>query len=203
MNKLLLISLAMYFLTACTQKADDASTEWTTTQPLSNATSISTQDKTPVYSNTKTDIYIDTHTYMQAQAKKLHDELLSTGVQLKQSGSQIVLVIPDHTLFGSNQNTIDEKFKPVLAAVAKIIKEYDKTRIEIVGHSDNTVSMSVGKTNSLRHANAVANFFRLNGVDIHRITVDGAGAQTPIMSNDTNDGRTRNRRVEMTLISIQ
>ena len=58
--------------------------------------------------------------YMDIQAAKLRQELLSTGVQVKQNGNEILLIMPGNITFGSNQATIDAKFEPVLASVAKV-----------------------------------------------------------------------------------
>ncbi|MBR6674663.1 MAG: OmpA family protein [Alphaproteobacteria bacterium] len=54
---------------------------------------------------------------------------------------------------------------------------------------------------SLRRANAVSNYLRLQGVDGNRIVTDGLGSKNPIASNATSAGREQNRRVEITLIN--
>ncbi len=144
-----------------------------------------------------------TGAYMDIQAAKLRQELLSTGVQVQQIDNKIVLIMPGNITFGTNQATIEPQFEPILASVAKVIKEYDKTKIQIIGYTDNTGSIATNNTLSLRRANAVSNFLRLNGVDINRIIVDGLGPQNPIASNKTAKGREQNRRVEMTLINMQ
>ncbi|MBQ3695674.1 MAG: OmpA family protein [Alphaproteobacteria bacterium] len=141
--------------------------------------------------------------YMDIQAAKLRQELLSTGVQVKQNGNEILLIMPGNITFGSNQATIDAKFEPVLASVAKVIKEYDRTKVQIIGYTDSTGSVATNNTLSLRRANAVSNFLRLNGVDINRIIVDGLGPEKPIASNKTAAGREQNRRVELTLIAVE
>lgn len=141
--------------------------------------------------------------YMDVQAAKLRKELLSTGVQVKQTDNEILLIMPGNITFGTNQATIEPQFEPVLASVAKVIKEYDKTKVQIIGYTDNTGSVTTNNALSLRRANAVSNFLRLNGVDINRIIVDGLGPQNPIASNKTAAGREQNRRVEITLINMQ
>ena len=144
-----------------------------------------------------------TGAYMDIQAAKLRQELLSTGVQVQQKDNEILLIMPGNVTFGTNQATIEPKFEPVLASVAKVIKEYDRTKVQIIGYTDNTGSVATNNTLSLRRANSVSNFLRLNGVDINRIIVDGLGPQNPIATNKTAAGREQNRRVEITLINMQ
>ena len=144
-----------------------------------------------------------TGAYMDVQAAKLREELVSTGVQVQQVDNKIILIMPGNVTFGTNQATIEPQFEPVLASVAKVIKEYDKTKVQIIGYTDSTGSVTTNNALSLRRANAVSNFLRLNGVDINRIIVDGLGPQNPIASNKTEQGRQQNRRVEITLINMQ
>jgi len=146
---------------------------------------------------------VGTGAYMDVQAAKLRKELQSTGVKVQQVDNQILLIMPGNVTFGTNQATIEPQFEPVLAAVAKVIKEYDKTKVQIIGYTDSTGTVATNNTLSLRRANAVSNFLRLNGVDINRIIVDGLGPQNPIASNKTTKGREQNRRVEITLINMQ
>ena len=144
-----------------------------------------------------------TGAYMDIQAAKLREELVSTGVQVQQVDNKIILIMPGNVTFGTNQATIETQFEPVLASVAKVIKEYDKTKVQIIGYTDSTGSAATNNALSLRRANAVSNFLRLKGVDINRIIVDGLGSQNPIASNKTEQGRQQNRRVEITLINMQ
>ena len=142
-----------------------------------------------------------TGAYMDLQARKLRQELLSTGVQVQQDGNKIILVMPGNVTFGTNEATIATKFEPVLNSVAKVINEYDKTMVQIIGYTDSTGTVTTNNALSLRRANAVSNYLRLRGVNINRLIVDGLGPQNPIASNHTAEGREQNRRVEITLIN--
>ena len=144
-----------------------------------------------------------TGAYMDAQARKLRQELLSTGVQVQQLDNKIILIMPGNVTFGTNEATIATKFEPVLNSVAKVINEYDKTMVQIIGYTDSTGTVTHNNALSLRRANAVSNYLRLRGVSLSRIIVDGMGPQNPIASNNTATGREQNRRVEITLINPQ
>ena len=144
---------------------------------------------------------LGTGAYMDAQAKKLRMELQGTGVQVAQEGGRVYLIMPGNVTFGTNEATIRSGFKPVLNSVAKVINEYDETMVEIIGYTDSTGTNAVNNALSLRRANAVSNYLRLQGVDGNRIVTDGMGSQNPIASNATAAGREQNRRVEITLIN--
>ncbi len=139
--------------------------------------------------------------YMDVQAKRLRQELLGTGVQVISQNGQVQLIMPGNITFGSNEATIQSSFAPTLNSIAKVIKEYNKTMVQIVGYTDNTGSLAYNNTLSLRRANAVSNYLRLQGISADRIITDGLGPQNPIASNATAQGREQNRRVEIFLIN--
>ena len=144
---------------------------------------------------------VGTGAYMDAQAKKLRQELVGTGVQVISQNGQVQLIMPGNITFGTNEATIQSGFAPTLNSIAKVIKEYNKTMVQIVGYTDNTGSTAYNNTLSLRRANAVSNYLRLQGVSADRIITDGLGPQNPIASNATAQGREQNRRVEIFLIN--
>ncbi len=139
--------------------------------------------------------------YMDIQARKLRQELLNTGVQVAQQGDQIYLIMPGNITFGTNDATIQSGFKPVLNSVAKVIKEYNKTMVQVNGYTDSTGSNATNMALSERRANAVSNYLRLQGVNGNRIITEGFGSANPIASNATAAGREQNRRVEIVLIN--
>ena len=142
-------------------------------------------------------------TYMTEQTEKIQQVLAKTDASVKQEKTAILITLPHKVAFGTNQTTLEQQFEPTLSAMAKIIKEYDRTRIKIIGYTDNVGPVVSNKALSLRRANAISNFLRLNGVDINRIVVDGLGPENPLASNKTVQGREKNHRVEITLTNIQ
>ena len=139
--------------------------------------------------------------YMDLQAQKLRRELLNTGVQVKEINGQVYLIMPGNITFDTNQATIKQGFQPVLTSIAKVLKEYNKTMVQVNGYTDSTGSVATNNTLSLMRANSVSNYLRIKGVDANRIVANGYGSSNPIASNSTALGREQNRRVEIVLIN--
>lgn len=139
--------------------------------------------------------------YMDVQAQKLRRELLNTGVQVKEVNGQIYLIMPGNITFDSNEATIKSGFQPVLNSIALVIKEYNKTMVQVNGYTDSTGSQATNNALSLMRANSVSNYLRIKGVQADRIVANGYGSSNPIASNSTALGREQNRRVEIVLIN--
>lgn len=80
-----------------------------------------------------------------------------------------------------------------------VMKKYPQAEAEIVGHTDSRGSESYNQRLSEQRAQAVADYLTENGIDASRLTVSGAGESAPKASNDTAEGRMKNRRVEVTI----
>lgn len=141
--------------------------------------------------------------YMDVQASKLRQELAGTGVQVLRDGDNVRLIMPNSITFNTNEATLKVTSNKVLDSVALVAKEYDKTKLQIVGYTDSTGNDKINIPLSQRRALAVANYLALRGVDAGRLNAYGAGAQNPIASNATEEGKAQNRRVEITLINAQ
>ena len=94
---------------------------------------------------------------------------------------------------------MNASFYPVLNSVALVLKEYEKTMIDVVGHTDSTGSMQLNMQLSQARATSVGQYLQSQGVLAARIATQGVGPQYPIASNDTPEGRAQNRRVELIL----
>ena len=141
--------------------------------------------------------------YMDIQASKLRKELAGTGVQVARDGDNVRLIMPNSITFNTNESTLKITSNKVLDSVALVAKEYDKTKLQIVGYTDSTGNDKINIPLSQRRALAVANYLALRGVAAERLNAYGAGAQNPIASNATEEGKAQNRRVEIMLINAQ
>jgi outer membrane protein OmpA-like peptidoglycan-associated protein len=137
--------------------------------------------------------------YMDAQEDKLRQQLAGTGVSVTRNGDNLILNMPGNITFPVNQSDVRAEFYPVLNSVSLVLKEYNKTLIDVVGHTDSTGSLEYNLQLSQKRAVSVAQYLQAQGVEGMRIVTQGMGPQYPMASNDTPEGRQLNRRVELVL----
>ena len=137
--------------------------------------------------------------YMDVQEAKLRQRLEGTGVSVTRVGDEIILNMPGNITFATNSANINASFYDVLESVVLVVQEFEKTLIIVDGHTDSTGSDAYNQELSERRANSVAGYLRSPGVDSRRIIASGFGESQPIASNSTRQGRSQNRRVEITL----
>jgi len=140
--------------------------------------------------------------YMDVQENKLRQQLEGTGVSVSRYGDEIVLNMPGNITFATDSTELRPDFLDVLDSVAIVLRKYEKTMIEISGHTDSTGAASYNQQLSERRADSVANYLRSTGIMSARIATQGLGEHYPITSNATSSGRSQNRRVELRLIPI-
>lgn len=135
--------------------------------------------------------------YMDRQQRALEAELSGTGVGVARQGDVLVLRMPSDVTFATNQSSIDPRFLPVLADVARVLNEYDRSMVDVIGHTDSSGGDAINQPLSERRASSVATYLINNGVIRERLYVAGNSARNPIADNSTVDGKARNRRVEI------
>ena len=118
-------------------------------------------------------------------------------------GEDIVLNMPGNVTFRTGSADLNAQFFKVLDGVAQVAKKYDKTIIEIAGHTDNVGGADFNRQLSQRRASAVAQYLMSKGVSEQRIITAAGGEDHPIASNSTDQGRAANRRVEVTLAPLK
>jgi outer membrane protein OmpA-like peptidoglycan-associated protein len=140
--------------------------------------------------------------YMDRQEAKLRAELQGTGVSVTRIGDNITLNMPGNVTFDTDSAALRPQFFGVLNSVGKVLTEYDKTVVEVAGHTDSTGSDSHNMALSQRRANTVGEYLYTQGIMDQRIMTVGMGEHHPIADNSTSEGRQLNRRVEITLVPI-
>ncbi|HEX7114391.1 MAG TPA: OmpA family protein [Steroidobacter sp.] len=139
---------------------------------------------------------------MDVQEAKLRQRLAGTGVSVTRIGDNITLNMPSNITFALNSADLNSQFFNVLDGVAMVLNEYNKTVVEVAGHTDSTGSDQYNMQLSERRAEAVARYLVSQGIKQQRLITVGAGETRPIASNDTEEGRAANRRVELTIVPV-
>src|SRR4051794_717783 len=141
----------------------------------------------------------DRITQLQRIRNALAKENTACAMTADQTASFIVIRVCDLALFASGQATLLDGFKPVAARVAATLDK-EPGRIRVIGHTDSspirTVRFPSNFELSLERAKAVAGALKPGLTDGSRLDVEGKGADAPIASNTTPEGRAKNRRVE-------
>ena len=137
--------------------------------------------------------------YMDQQEIMLRERLAGTGVTISRVGETIVLSMPGSATFASGSSKVQSNFVPVLDSVVVVLDEFDKTYVDIIGHTDSKGSKDYNKRLSEQRAESVARYFESHRVVRERVLVAGMGEAEPIASNDTREGRAKNRRLEIKL----
>lgn len=140
--------------------------------------------------------------YMDRQEAKLRAQLQGTGVSVTRSGDNIILNMPGNVTFQTNSADINAGFYQVLNSVAIVLKEFDKTVVDVAGHADSVGPDDKNMELSQRRASSVSSYLGAQGIDGQRLITVGYGETRPIGSNDTPEGRQQNRRVEITLLPV-
>lgn len=141
--------------------------------------------------------------YMDKQEAQLRRKLEGSGVRVVRNGDQIELIMPGNITFDLNQSSIKPSFTDTLESVSLVLREFDKTIIQIEGHTDSSGSQSYNQLLSEQRAGSVRDFLLNQNIAPKRTRAVGYGERYPIASNDSAAGREQNRRVELTLVPMQ
>ena len=134
---------------------------------------------------------------MDKQAQELAYDL--PGATVQRIGEGIAVTFPEGLLFGFDSDQLGSSARDNLRKLAGSLKQYPNTRTLIVGHTDSDGSAQYNRDLSDRRALSAANFITGEGIDRLRISTAGRGETEPIATNDSDDGRRQNRRVEIAI----
>lgn len=134
---------------------------------------------------------------MDKQAEEMKKVL--GDAEVKREGEGIVILFKEKVLFGFDRSDLNSSATANLDKLVNVLQKYPDTDIQIIGHTDSKGSDDYNQRLSEKRAGSVADYLRANGVSGTRITTKGMGEADPIATNDTDEGRSLNRRVEFVI----
>ncbi|MEM8572374.1 MAG: OmpA family protein [Pseudomonadota bacterium] len=135
--------------------------------------------------------------YLDRQQRDLQASIGGSGAQIVNTGSSLVVSLPEAITFDVNSSDVRPDIRDEIIAISQNLQAYPSSTVQVVGHTDNTGSASFNQGLSDRRAQAVTNILVASGTPAGRIVTIGRGEGDPVASNDTEAGRTANRRVEI------
>ena len=136
---------------------------------------------------------------MDQNEAELRRQLQGTGVSVTRVGDRIVLNMPSDITFATDQDSVKSQFYSTLNSVALVLKKFNRTLVDVYGHTDSTGNEQHNFDLSQRRALSVANYLSSQGLDSRRFAVTGFGETRPVADNSSQSGRALNRRVEIQL----
>jgi outer membrane protein OmpA-like peptidoglycan-associated protein len=136
--------------------------------------------------------------HMENKRAEMQRATQGTGIEVARTpDNQLKVSVPADFSFDSGSAQIKPQMRQVLDQLAQGLDP--KTRVSIVGHTDNVGGEELNNRLSLDRATNVRDYLRNHGVDQSHMITNGRGEQAPIASNDTAIGRAQNRRVDIFL----
>ena len=137
-------------------------------------------------------------TRMEAQKRSMEQATQGTGVQVTQTAdNRLKLEVPSDISFDVGRADIRPDFRAVLDKFAVTLNENPATTVTIIGHTDNTGSDAINNPLSLQRAARTRDYLTTRGVSPGRFNIDGRGSHEPLVANNSEANRARNRRVEI------
>ena len=139
-------------------------------------------------------------TQMAQKKAAMERATAGTGVDVTQTAdNQLKLNIPSDISFDTGRSNIKPNLQPILDQFAQGLNNQPNTEIRIIGHTDSTGSDSINNPLSVNRASSARDYLSARGVDSRRILISGRGSYEPIADNNSEMGRSRNRRIEIFL----
>lgn len=140
------------------------------------------------------------------QIKELRENTAGSGVDVTEvdNGQAILVNLPDGVTFATGSYTINSAFRQTLDQVASTLVQYPDSLVDVYGYTDSTGSDAFNQRLSEQRAQAVASYLMSRGVASARMRSQGFGEDPAYFKGDNNTefGRSLNRRVEIKIIPI-
>jgi outer membrane protein OmpA-like peptidoglycan-associated protein/tetratricopeptide (TPR) repeat protein len=123
---------------------------------------------------------------------------LNVPLQPIEAGASIVL---KNIFFGNNETKLQPESEAELNKIIVLLNENPNMKVQISGHTDNVGKKEANQLLSLNRAKSVVNYLIGKGITINRLLPKGFGDTKPVASNDTDEGKSLNRRTEINVVS--
>ena len=110
--------------------------------------------------------------------------------------------VQEQILFRTGSADLDPQFRPTIDLAVLALRLNTHARMTVVGHTDSVGDPVANQALSLARARAVVAYMAAAGIGPARLTAEGHGADEPIADNATADGRSANRRIEVTFVGL-
>jgi len=135
--------------------------------------------------------------YMDKQAAEIERDI--AGARVERVGEGIKITFSSGIMFDVDRAVLKDQYRGELSELAAILNKYEDTNILLEGHTDSTGTEEYNLELSKKRSQSVANYLATQKVNPTRFTIMGYGESQPIASNDTSEGRSQNRRVEVAI----
>jgi len=141
---------------------------------------------------------------LDKQIRELKEQTAGSGVDVTpvDNGQAILVNLPEGVTFDVGSYSLRPEFRATLDKVADSLKQYPDSLIDVYGHTDSTGSDAYNQTLSENRARTVANYLQMQGINPSRIRSQGFGETMPVADNLTEEGRRKNRRVEIKIVPV-
>lgn len=135
---------------------------------------------------------------MWAEARARFSELENELIQVKNTAERTIISVSD-LLFATNKYELTEALKINLARIAGVLLVFSDLRITVEGHTDNRGTLDYNQALSAKRANFIMDFLIFQGIAPGRLKFAGYSYSRPVASNETSEGRRKNRRVDLVI----
>lgn len=137
---------------------------------------------------------------MDNQAQKIEEEIPGATVVRVDDGIVITFDEQSGVYFATDKYNINAKSQETLNKLAAVFIEYPDTNILVVGHTDSVGNENYNMTLSQNRAQSVTNYLKGKGLSSGRFTTHWFGEEQPTHDNNTAEGRSKNRRVNIAIV---
>ena len=135
---------------------------------------------------------------MEDKQREIEKASAGTGVEVARTAdNRLKLNVPSDVSFDTGRADIKPPMRPVLDEIGRNLDA--GVRVTVVGHTDSTGNDAINQPLSQQRADAVRDYLSARGLSASRMNAQGRGSREPVAGNDSDDGRARNRRVEIFL----